>query len=306
MDYKLNETYITFGGFVEMVRFRHVYFVIIFTFYIMILGSNSTIVCLIVIYKNLHYPMYIFIAALLMNSLFYTTAIYPKLLLDLLSDKQIISRTMCYFQYYIFYTSVGAEFMLLTAMAYDRYVSICKPLEYPNIMKRTTICVLLVLAWLGPACAVAGSAFMSAKEKVCYFTLKGLFCNNSIYKLNCIVSRTLSVYGIIFLLSIAFLPMIYIIFTYTRIFVVCYHGSKNVRRKAVQTCTPHLMVLLNFSLLSAYDIIVVRLETNISQSAHFLMTLQLIMYTPLINPIIYGLKMSEIFEKLRRLFCQVK
>uniref|UniRef100_A0A8C6LHD2 Olfactory receptor n=1 Tax=Nothobranchius furzeri TaxID=105023 RepID=A0A8C6LHD2_NOTFU len=306
MDYKLNETYITFGGFVEMVRFRHVYFVIIFTFYIMILGSNSTIVCLIVIYKNLHYPMYIFIAALLMNSLFYTTAIYPKLLLDLLSDKQIISRTMCYFQYYIFYTSVGAEFMLLTAMAYDRYVSICKPLEYPNIMKRTTICVLLVLAWLGPACAVAGSAFLSAKEKVCYFTLKELFCNNSIYKLNCTVSRTLYVYGIIFLFSIAFLPMIYIIFTYTRIFVVCYHGSKNVRRKSLQTCTPHLMVFLNFSLLSAYDVIVVRLETNISQSAHFLMTLQLIMYTPLINPIIYGLKMSEIFEKLRRLFCQVK
>ncbi len=84
MEEGLNVTYITLSGYVKVEKYRYVYFVIIFTIYILIICCNSTIVYLIVIHQNLHEPMYIFIAALLINSVLYSTIIYPKLLIDFL------------------------------------------------------------------------------------------------------------------------------------------------------------------------------------------------------------------------------
>ncbi|XP_044071808.1 olfactory receptor 52E8-like isoform X1 [Siniperca chuatsi] len=199
----------------------------------------------------------------------------------------------------------GSEFLLLAAMAYDRYVSICKPLQYPTIMRKTTVSIFLVLAWLVPACQVAGSTTLSANRKICNFTLKGIFCNNSIYKLHCVSSRALSAYGVIILLNIVFFPMLYIFFTYTKIFIISYRSCREVRTKAAQTCLPHLLVLINFSLLCTYDIIILRLESDIPKTAHLIMTLQVVLYHPLFNPIIYGLKMKEISKHLKRLFCKV-
>ncbi|XP_041806023.1 olfactory receptor 11A1-like [Chelmon rostratus] len=305
MNEELNLTYITLSGYVEVDTFRYVYFVVIFIIYILIICCNSTIICLIVIHRNLHEPMYVFIAALLLNSVLYSLNIYPKLLIDFLSEKQIISYSACLFQFFLFYTLGGSEFLLLAAMAYDRYVSICKPLQYPTIMRKTSIGIFLLLSWLVPACLVAGAAAWSANMKLCSFTLRAIFCNNSIYKLHCVSSRALSMYGIIILLNIAFFPLLYIVFTYTKILIICYRSCGDVRKKAAQTCLPHLMVLISFSLLCSYDIIILRLESDIPKTARLIMTLQVILYHPLFNPIIYGLKMKDISKHLQRLLCSV-
>ncbi|XP_034549300.1 olfactory receptor 11A1-like [Notolabrus celidotus] len=310
MDEDWNETlnipFITLGGYVEMEKYRYLYLVVIFTVYILIICFNSTIVCLIVKHQNLHEPMYVFIAALLINSVFYSTITYLKLLVDILSEKQVISHSMCHFQFFMFYCSAGSEFLLLAAMAYDRYVSICKPLQHPIIMNKTTIIIFLVLAWLLPSLQLAAQAALSSYRKICGFTLIGIFCNNSVFKLHCVTSRVITVYGVIMFLNLAIFPLLYIIFTYTKICVVSYRSCREVRRKAAQTCLPHLLVLISFSLLIAYDVIAVRLESYIPKAARLIMTLQLILYNPLFNPIIYGLKMKEIHKHLKRLFCQVK
>ncbi|KAM4730663.1 LOW QUALITY PROTEIN: olfactory receptor 11A1-like [Anableps anableps] len=155
MDEGFNVTYIILGGHVEVDKYRFLYFVIILTVYFLIISCNSTIVCLIWTHQNLHHPMYIFIAALLINSVLWSTVIYPKLLTDFLSEKQIISYSACLLQFHMFYSLGGSEFLLLAAMAYDRYVSICKPLQYPPIMKKTTVCAFLILTWSVPACQLA-------------------------------------------------------------------------------------------------------------------------------------------------------
>ncbi|KAM4558349.1 olfactory receptor 11A1-like [Odontesthes bonariensis] len=306
MDDKLNVTYITLTGYLEMEKLRYVYFVIIFTVYVLIVCSNSTIFCLIVIHRNLHEPMYMFIAALLLNSVVYSTSIYPKLLVDVLSERQIISYAMCHFQYFFFYTTAVAEFFLLTAMSYDRYVSICKPLQYPIIMKKTNVCVFLVLAWLLPLCILVLPTVLSANERVCNFTLKGIFCNNSIYKLHCVTPRILSVYGVFIMFCLVFFPIPYTVFTYAKILMISWHSRKAVRTKAAQTCIPHLLVLFNVTLLGTFDVVIIRMESDISETAHLVMTLQFLLYHPLFNPVIYGLKMKEISKHLKRLFCHVK
>ncbi|XP_040908050.1 olfactory receptor 11A1-like [Toxotes jaculatrix] len=305
MDDELNVTYISLNGYVE-VKYRYVYFLIIFTVYILIICSNCTIIFLIVIHRNLHEPMYIFIAALLMNCVLYSTNIYPKLLTDFLSEKQIISYSACVFQFFLFYYSGALEFLLLSAMAYDRYLSICKPLQYPTIMRKTTVSILLLLAWIVSALHISVVAIASAEAKLCNFTLNGIFCNNSIYQLQCVRSRFITIFGVVNLLDLALLPMLFIIFTYTKIFIISYRSCREVRKKAVETCLPHLLVLITFSCFSVYDVSIARVESIFPKTARLIMTLQSIVYPSLFNPLIYGLKMREISKHLRRLLCSAK
>ncbi|XP_013885150.1 olfactory receptor 6N2-like [Austrofundulus limnaeus] len=301
LNTEMNVTYITLDGYVELEKYRFVYFVIMLIGYILILCSNSTIVCLIVIHKNLHEPMYIFIAALLINSVLFSTGVYPKLLIDVLSEKQVISYPACLFQVYVFYSLSCSEFLLLAAMAFDRYVSICKPLQYHTIMRKTTVCVFLVLSWLIPFCHLAVTVIGNANQKLCSFTLKGIYCNNLLNYHFCVRSRALLIFGLVILFNIN-LPIIFIMFTYTVILIIAYKSCKEVRKKAAQTCLPHLLVLINYSGLVTFDTIIVRLESDISKIAHFVIMLQLITYNPFSNPIIYGLKMTKIYTHLKTLF----
>ncbi|KAM6934080.1 olfactory receptor 11H2-like [Xenentodon cancila] len=280
--------------------------VIFGTVYILIICCNCTIVYLIWIHKNLHEPMYIFIAALLINCALYSTSIYPKLLIDFLSEKQVISYSACLFQFFTFYSLGGSEFLLLAAMAYDRYVSICKPLLYSTVMSRNRVSIFLGLSWFVPACQNAVPVALTTQRKLCTYTLNGIFCNNLIYNLHCVTSTTQSIFGIAALIMAALFPLLFIIFTYTRILIVTYRSCKEMRKKAAQTCLPHLVVLISFSCLCAYDIIIVRLGPKLTKTWRLVMYLQEILYHPLLNPIIYGLKMTEITKHLRNLLCQAK
>ncbi|KAF3694360.1 Olfactory receptor 4A15 Olfactory receptor OR11-118 [Channa argus] len=306
MEGELNITYVNLDGHVEVHKYRYLYFMIIFLVYLLIICSNCTIVYLIWKHQNLHEPMYIFIAALLLNSLLFSTNIYPKLLIDLLSEKQIISYQGCIFQFYMLYTLADAEFLLLTVMAYDRYVSICKPLQYPTIMRNKTVRIFLTLSWAVPACHHLVLAALCANQKLCSSTLKVIFCNNTIYKLFCVTSMAITFYGLFVVVNIVVCSVVFILFTYAVIFKTCYQSCGDVRRKAAQTCLPHLLVLMNLFVLVTYDVITVRLESDFPKIARLIMTLQLVLYNPLFNPIIYGLKMKEISKHLKRLFCQDK
>uniref|UniRef100_A0A7N9AV78 Olfactory receptor n=1 Tax=Mastacembelus armatus TaxID=205130 RepID=A0A7N9AV78_9TELE len=304
MDNNLNITYITIDAYVELEKYRYVYFVFIFTAYILIICSNSTIVCLIVIHKNLHEPMYIFIAALLLNSVLFSTALYPKILFDILSEKPIISYPACLFQYHVGYSLGGSEFLLLAAMSYDRYVSICKPLQYPTIMRKRNICILLVVAWILPASQIAVTTGTSVNVKICNFNLTSITCNSTISRLYC--SIEISIYAMMCIVNLLILPVLFILFTYIRIFIITYRSGREVRRKAAQTCLPHLIVLINFSCLSSFDVFLYQLESDFPKVVRLIMSIQVILYHPLFNPIIYGLKMREIYKHLRKLFCPGK
>lgn len=102
MNRVINTTYITLDGYVEIRRYKWFYFIVLLTAYVLIICSNFSIVCIIVLYKELNKPMYIIIAALLVNSVFFSTNIYPKLLIDFLSEKQVTSYPFCLMQLYMF------------------------------------------------------------------------------------------------------------------------------------------------------------------------------------------------------------
>ncbi|XP_047457552.1 olfactory receptor 6N2-like [Mugil cephalus] len=302
MDGILNITYITLDGYVDVDKYRYLYFVIMFMSFILIICFNSTIVWIIAIHKNLHEPMYIFIAALLINSALFSIVIYPKLLINILSEKQVITYQACLIQWFVNYSFAGSEYFLLSAMSYDRYVSICKPLQYPMIMRKTTVSMLLVLCWLLPACVIILPVVMSTNTKVCIFALKGISCNSFVFKLQCVTSQLVHIYGLLGGIVIIICPVLFILFTYIRIFVITYQSCREVRKKAAQTCLPHLLVLFHFSSLSAFDVLLARTEVKFPELVRLIIALQTILFHPLFNPVIYGLKMKEIYKHIKSLF----
>ncbi|XP_037542581.1 olfactory receptor 6-like [Nematolebias whitei] len=299
MENEVNISYITLDGYMDMNKYRYLYFTILFIVYVLIICTNCIILYLIWSNKSLHKPMYIFIAALLFTIVLSSIIIYPKLLTDILSEKQIISYSACIFQFFMFYTLGGTEFILLAAMSFDRYVAICKPLKYHTIMTKTTVKNVLILAWLFPACHITVTAMVSAKAKLCSLTLNGIICNNAVFTLQCVRPKFLTVFGLVSLLDLAILPMLFTVFTYAKIFQISYQNFKTHKRKVAETCIPHLLVLINSSYLTVYDVIIARVESNFPKTARFVMTLQIFLYHPLINPLIYGLKLNEISKHLR-------
>ncbi|XP_062845023.1 putative gustatory receptor clone PTE03 [Trichomycterus rosablanca] len=303
MDYSINVTYFSLVGHVELEKFRYLYFIITLTVYILIVCFNVSVIFIIFTNKRLHEPMYIFIAALLCNAVIGSTVLYPKLLSDLLSEKQTVSYQFCLLQAFVAYWYSASEFTLLSAMAYDRYVSICKPLQYSTIIKMSTVTKLIFLSWFLPCCEMCTGVILTLRLDLCKSKLNRIYCDNySVVKLSCRETTVNNLFGL-FIFSIAvFPPVIFIIFSYIRILTVCLRNSKVFRRKALQTCLPHLIIVINFSINASFEIINNRLESNqIPHIIEMILSIELLLIPPLFNPIIYGLKLQEIFNSIKRL-----
>ncbi|XP_017571705.1 olfactory receptor 51E1-like [Pygocentrus nattereri] len=302
MDNSSDVLYLFMDGHVELQKYRYFYFITTFAVYLFIIFCNSVIIFVIYTNKCLHEPMYIFIAALLFNSLFGATAFYPKVMSDFLSERPVTSYSACLFQAFSIYIYAASEFTLLSAMAYDRYVSICKPLQYATLVKMSTVKKLLFFCWFVPSCNIGISVIITHQLKLCRFKLNKIYCNNSaIAKLSCEDISSSNSYGLFGLILAVFPPVIFVIYSYVRILEACLKNSKEFRRKALQTCFPHLIIFISFTSTSCFEVIHSRFEGNVPHIFTVIVSLENLIIPPLINPIMYGLKLQEIFSRVKKM-----
>jgi len=303
MDANHNITYLILGGHVQLQKYRYVYFSITLLLFILIICSNSTVLYVIYVHESLHKPMYIFVAALLMNALFGSITIYPKLLVDLLSATQTISRPACRIQSFLIYVYAGCEFTLLSAMAFDRYVSICRPLQYHSLVRTQTVKLILVLAFFLPTFIVGIGIILSANLGLCKFVLARITCDNySLVKAGCGDSTVSNAYGFFVMVFSIFPHLIFIVFSYTRILIICLRSSRDFRKGALNTCLPHLAIFLNFTIIITFEIIQNRIPSGIPHIVRLIVSILYVVIPPLFNPLIYGFKMQEIYQRLVALF----
>ncbi|XP_036421662.1 olfactory receptor 6N2-like [Colossoma macropomum] len=307
MDNSSEVIYLFMDGHVELHKYRYFYFISTLTVYLLIIFFNAVVIFVIYTNKCLHEPMYIFIAALLFNSLFGTSALYPKLLSDFLSERPVTSYSACLFQAFSIYTYGASEFTLLSAMAYDRYVSICKPLQYATLVKMSTVKKFLFFCWLFPACEIGILIILTYQLQLCKFNLDRIYCNDySIAKLSCGDTSVTNVYGQFCVTLTVFPALIFIIYSYVRIFEICFKNSKEFRRKALQTCFPHLFIFISFSFNSCFEVINTRLEGNVPHIVSVMVSVENLVIPPLINPIMYGLKLQDIYSKIKKMMWKRK
>ncbi|XP_049331919.1 olfactory receptor 11A1-like [Astyanax mexicanus] len=305
MEYFNNVTYLFLEGHVELEKYRYLYFAVTLTAYLLIICCNSVVIFVIYSSKQLHEPMYIFIAALLFNSLIGTAALYPKLLVDFLSEIQVTSLSACLFQAYLIYSYAAAEFTLLSAMAYDRYVSICKPLQYASLIKMSTVRKILFCCWFVSFSGNGVGTVLTYQLQLCKQRMNRIYCNNySIVKLSCGNVFVNNIYGLFVLFAMVFPSLIFISFSYFRILAVCLRNSTIIRRKAFQTCFPHLIIFIIFTVTMCFEIIGSRFEANLPQLFAMIMSVEFVVIPPLVNPIMYGLKLQEILNSIKRIICK--
>ncbi|XP_028818701.1 olfactory receptor 6N2-like [Denticeps clupeoides] len=300
-------SYLTLDGFVELNKYRYLYFVITFVLYSFIICCNAVTVSIIYIHRSLHEPMYIFIACLCFNALWGTTAFYPKFLVDLLSEKQLISYPACKLQSFLVYTFAVSEFTLLTAMAYDRYVSICKPLQYVTIVNMHTVGKLLLCSWSVPSVCNFIGVMLSNSVSLCKLTLNRLYCDNySVVKLGCTNTNANTIFGLLVLALMVGPAVMFVIFSYVQIVLVVIKSSPELRRKAIQTCLPHVLVFMIYTINCTFEMVQTRLDSEVPHLYRMFLSIQGVVIPPLLNPIIYGLKLQELSTRLKKLICPHK
>ncbi|KAL2096416.1 hypothetical protein ACEWY4_008564 [Coilia grayii] len=306
-----NETvpsYFYFTLFKGYENVRILYFLLTIAAYFVIILFNVSIILVIFKDKSLHEPMYLLMSCLFVNSLYGSSALFPRLSADLLSTTHTISRPACFTQIFVIYTYAISEYTVLTVMAYDRYVAICEPLQYHNIMTQRRISVLIFSAFSWSIFCMSLVIYFSIRLPLCGNQIHRLYCSNwSVVRLSCVSTLSNNILGFFVTVTTVFLPAAFILFTYMRILLVCRKSTAEFRGKALQTCLPHIINFVTYSIATFSDIALSRFEPGqIINAIALIISLEFIVIPPLLNPLIYGLNLPDIRRKILSMMISIK
>lgn len=280
---------------------RKVYFALALVSYLFTIFVNVTLVTTVCLDRALHEPLYMFLCNLCMNSIYGASTFYPKLLHDLLSETHVITYSGCMAQLFTVYSYVFCQFTCLTVMAYDRYLAICKPLQYHALMPAQRVAQLLAVTWSFSLLETTVGFTFTATLTFCGRHIRKLYCTNwEVVKLSCSESDTTinNIYGFVLILShIAQTGLIAVSYAYL---VRDALKSRASRRKFVQTCLPHLVTLVVFTLSLVFDSLYSRYGSRDSkmQALQNALAAEFLVVPPLINPIIYGINLQQIRSRI--------
>ncbi|XP_032363983.1 olfactory receptor 11A1-like [Etheostoma spectabile] len=289
-------SYFILSAYFDTGGFKYLYFLLILSLYVFIVCANVLLVVVICVNRSLHEPMYLFLVSLFVNELYGSTGLFPFLLGQILSDIHTVSAPFCFLQIFCVYSYGNVEFSNLAVMSYDRYLAICYPLQYNTHMTSNKVVVLIALTWLLSLAGVGVAVSLTSSLKLCGNIINKVYCDSySVIKLACSDTTANNIVGLVNTFTVTFGLIILNLLSYMRILKVCFSGSRQTRQKALSTCTPHLLSLLNFSFGSFFEIVQSRFNMNyLPNMLRIFLSLYWLTCQPLINPLLYGLKMSKI------------
>ncbi|XP_014894612.1 olfactory receptor 10A3-like [Poecilia latipinna] len=282
---------------------KYLYFTVVLVLYVLIISSNVLLIVVICVNRSLHEPMFLFLCSLFVNELYGSLGLFPFLLVQILSDVHIIPAPLCFLQIYCVYTYAHIEFCNLAIMSYDRYLAICRPLQYHALMTPSRIARLVALTWLFPLLESVAGILMTVSLQLCGSVIHKIYCHNhSIVKLACADTTASNVGGIVYMFTIILGIIVLILYSYAEILKVCFSGSKQTQQKALSTCAPHLASLINFSFGCFFDLFQSRVEVSgVPEALRVVLSLYFLTCQPLLNPLLYGLNLSKIRSFSKRL-----
>lgn len=296
-------SYFVLGGYVEIGNLRYMYFVLMAVIYISNVVSNSCVIIVICLTRSLHEPMYMFLCSLFVNELCGGIAFYPFLLLQMLCDVHTVSIPFCFLQVIVIYTYTNVEFLNLAVMSYDRYLAICYPLQYNTRMTHNKVLVSILVLWLYSFFKVLINTSLNIRLTRCGNVIDDLYCKNyPIVNLACGDTTVNNIYGLFGTVITILVPLLPILFSYMKILLVCFSGSKHTRQKALSTCSPQLVSLLNFSFACLIHIMQSRMFiSGFPKILQIFLSLYHMIMQPVLNPIMFGLQLSKIRDAFKNL-----
>ncbi|KAM6225540.1 olfactory receptor 14C36-like [Spheniscus humboldti] len=270
--------------------------------YLAALLGNGLIITAIACDHRLHTPMCFFLLNLSVLDLGSICTTLPKAMANSLWDNRAISYVGCAAQLFMLVFLVVAEYYLLTVMAYDRYVAICKPLHYGTLLGSRACVHMAAAAW--------GSGFLhAALHTANTFSLprcKGnavaqFFCEiPQILKLSCSDSDLREVGLLVVSVCLGLGCFVFLVVSYVQILrAVLRIPSEQGRHKAFSTCLPHLAVV---SLFVSTVIFTCLSPPSISSPVlNLVVSFLYSVVPPAVNPLIYSMRNQELRDALWKL-----
>ncbi|EHB03459.1 Olfactory receptor 1J2 [Heterocephalus glaber] len=284
-----------------------VYYALLLILYLSTVLGNLLIILLIRLDSRLHTPMYFFLSHLALNDISFSSVTAPKMLMNMLTHSQSISYAGCISQEFFFLLFGGGESLLLTSMAYDRYVAICHPLHYNIIMSQNLCFLLIIVSWvLSSASALVHTLLLAQLSFYGDNTLRHFYCElAALLKLS---SSDTTINDLVILIvgsMVMTLPFMCILVSYGHI------GATILRApsikgicKALSTCGSHLSVVTLYygAIIGLYFFP----SSNNTNDKDVIVAAVYTLVTPMLNPFIYSLRNQDMKSALGNLLSRGK
>ncbi|XP_032947058.1 olfactory receptor 3A1 [Rhinolophus ferrumequinum] len=301
-----NETTITefiLLGLVETPGLRPVVIVLFLFAYLFTVGGNLSILAAILVEPKLHTPMYFFLGNLSVLDVGCITVTVPSMLGRLLSHKHRVPYGACLTQLFFFHQLAGVDCFLLTAMAYDRFLAICRPLTYSTRMSQTVQRALVAVSW---TCAFTNALTHTVAISTLNFcgpnVINHFYCDlPQLFQLSCSSTQLneLLLFGLGILMAGA--PVTLIVTSYIHVAAAVLRiRSAEGRKKAFSTCGSHLTVVGIFYGTGVFNYM--RLGSVEASDKDKGIGILNTVISPMLNPLIYSLRNPDVQGALWRVF----
>ncbi|XP_064205586.1 olfactory receptor-like protein DTMT [Anguilla rostrata] len=293
------------SGFAGIPHANYYYVFLSFVYAVSLLG-NAFVMFMIYTDHRLHTPKYIVVFNLALSDLCGSTALVPQMLDTLLFKSHLISYTACLTHMFFVFWFLSVQSFILALLSYDRFVAICFPLRYNEIVTNKSMFVITTILWIFSGTATSIAVIFIDKISFCKsIVVNSFFCDHgAVQLLACDEHPPSAIINWTHPVTILWVPVFFITCTYVCIGRAIFKiADASERLKAMKTCTSHLILVSVFYLPICTTF---AMGSAIELNAWIVNMSLTTVLPPMLNPIIYSLKTEEFTECIKKLYRRKK